>query len=97
MRLTDRQRTQVLGLLRSRFGNDARIVLFGSRVHDDRRGGDLDLYVETGRPVGVVDRLLAADDLERLLDCPVDLLVRAPGDADEPIHCVARATGVELR
>lgn len=97
MRLTDRQRAQVVGLLRERFGEHARIVLFGSRTRDDRRGGDIDLYVETGWPVGVVDRLLAADDLERLLDCPVDLLVRSPGDADEPIHRIARATGVERR
>lgn len=97
MRLSDLQRIQVLGLLRSRFSADAHTVLFGSRVHDDRRGGDIDLYVETGWPVGVVDRLLAADDLERLLDCPVDLLVRSPGDADEPIHRIARATGVERR
>ena len=97
MRLTDRQRAQVVGLLRERFGDHARIVLFGSRTRDDRRGGDIDLYVETDRPVGVVERLFAADDLARLLDWPVDLLVRAPGDADEPIHRIARATGIELR
>ena len=63
MRLTDRQRALVLGLLHDRFGNDARVVLFGSRVRDDHRGGDIDLYVETGRPVDV------AEELRPLLVC----------------------------
>lgn len=28
------------------FGNDVRVILFGSRVDEDERGGDIDLYIK---------------------------------------------------
>jgi predicted nucleotidyltransferase len=38
------------------FGKEAKIYLFGSRVFDDRKGGDIDLYIETNRKVGLFDK-----------------------------------------
>ncbi|MGN6602872.1 MAG: nucleotidyltransferase domain-containing protein [Ginsengibacter sp.] len=38
------------------FGKDAKVYLFGSRVFDDRKGGDIDLYIETNRKVGLFDK-----------------------------------------
>jgi len=29
------------------FGNNVKVYLFGSRVNDDKKGGDIDLYIET--------------------------------------------------
>jgi len=28
------------------FGNDSKLYLFGSRVYDDKKGGDIDLLLE---------------------------------------------------
>ncbi|MGN6802070.1 MAG: nucleotidyltransferase domain-containing protein [Ginsengibacter sp.] len=38
------------------FGKDAKVYLFGSRLFDDRKGGDIDLYIETNRKVGLFDK-----------------------------------------
>jgi len=29
------------------FGKNVRIIVFGSRVHDDKKGGDIDLLIDT--------------------------------------------------
>ncbi|MFA7267760.1 MAG: hypothetical protein WC073_00315 [Sterolibacterium sp.] len=78
------------------FGGPVR--LFGSRLDDSARGGDIDLYVET--------ELVAAEAEERRLrmlarlarrlgDRKIDLVVKSV-DGELPIHAVARREGVIL-
>ncbi|MEI8102339.1 MAG: nucleotidyltransferase domain-containing protein [Chlorobium sp.] len=47
MRLSDIQQQHILQAIRQNFGADAKVWLFGSHVDDTRRGGDVNLYVET--------------------------------------------------
>jgi predicted nucleotidyltransferase len=47
MRLIQEQIQIIKAAVAREFEPDARICLFGSRVDDRRRGGDVDLYVET--------------------------------------------------
>jgi|GEM_PF-1709277 len=47
MRLTPAQINIIRNATRQNFGQDALIWLFGSRVDDSKRGGDVDLYIET--------------------------------------------------
>jgi uncharacterized protein len=47
MRLTDRQIEQITSIGQGIYGNEVRIYLFGSRVFDEKMGGDIDLFIET--------------------------------------------------
>lgn len=81
------------------FGAEARVSLFGSRVDDSLKGGDIDLLVELRcrqpeeRRKGLT---LAACLQQQLGDQPIDVLVAAPDTPDQPILRAARRTGVPL-
>jgi len=55
MRLTEFQRKKIIDVIITQFGSNAEIYLFGSRVDDNKKGGDIDLLV------AVQDK---SDDLE---------------------------------
>jgi len=76
-------------------GPQARIWLFGSRVDDGRRGGDVDLYVEPEWPPSLEARLRCKSALADALDLNVDLVVQQPG-RDLPIYRIAKQSGVPL-
>ena len=84
------------------FGAAAPVWLFGSRVDDSRRGGDIDLYVETA--LAADERLrrrfrLQALLLERLGEQKIDLVLADPGDAEAQASLVvreAKAQGLRL-
>jgi hypothetical protein len=46
MRLSTEDIAAIRGLIQARFGPGTGIWLFGSRLSDSARGGDVDLYVE---------------------------------------------------
>ena len=46
MRLTEHQKTSIIENAKLVFGSSAKIYLFGSRVDDSKRGGDIDLFIE---------------------------------------------------
>jgi len=47
MRISDDLSMAILETAREFFGNSCRVILFGSRVHDHLRGGDIDLLIES--------------------------------------------------
>ena len=89
MRLTPHELAAVRQTLLSADPN-GRIWLFGSRADDSRRGGDIDLYFEASQPISLKASLALEYRLTSLCDMKVDLLIRNPGQADQPIHAIAR-------
>ena len=100
MRLSPHQCRIIRQTLEGHFGRSSLIRLFGSRVDDTARGGDIDLYIEPEiqDPDELVDaRLNALAELHRVLgDQKIDIVIRRAGGADLPIHQYARETGIQL-
>lgn len=99
MRLNETERKVLLEAAHRHFGASAVVWLFGSRVKDDARGGDIDLLIETPEPVPnpLALSLAAEVDIQSALDDPkVDILVTSRQQPMLPIHRLARATGVRL-
>lgn len=69
---------------------EGRIYLFGSRAEDSKKGGDIDLFFETTIPVDLQQKLTLEYWLTSLCDTKVDLLVKHPGQSEEPIFAIAR-------
>ena len=99
MRLTPHQAHAIVAATHDLAGPDASVRLFGSRLHDDRLGGDIDLLIECPRPIPR-PLWLAAQITARLQraigDRKIDVLVIDPDTRLEPIHLVAKAEGLVL-
>ena len=99
MRLTDTQRTTIREEVQRHFGEGARVLLFGSRVRDEVRGGDIDLYLETE---GTAEETLARELKlyavlqQRLGEQRIDIVVHRQNTPMRAIDLAARRTGMQL-
>ncbi len=97
MRLSPQVQTDIVQTFRQFFAADDHLWLFGSRVDDAKRGGDIDLYIETKE----IDTDKLRDQkikflvsLERKIgEQKIDVVIKTP-QKTLPIHEEARATGV---
>jgi uncharacterized protein len=99
MRLTQRQQSVITDVAAETFGPDAKVILFGSRVDDTKRGGDIDLLVECPHPIanaGLAAARMAARIQLRLGEQKIDILYTWPGFPPSPVHQAALAHGERL-
>jgi len=101
MRLTEFQTFQIQKETLRFFGSQSHAWLFGSRVDDDKRGGDIDLYIEPEiqNPEELVDaKLKFLVKMHRVLgDQKIDLVLhRAQSKRDLPVYRIAKETGARL-
>jgi len=101
MRLSARQLDVIRHQGTACFGDDARLWLFGSRVDDNKRGGDIDLYIEseTLDTTALLDaKIHFLMQLHRQLgEQKIDVVLHRMGsDTDLPIYRVAQQEGVRL-
>ena len=99
VRLTPHQQTEILNTARELFGPKVRVVLFGSRVDDRLRGGDIDLMIDTDLESQSAHegRLTFLVELKkRIGDRKIDVIVRSPDRPAKPIHDAASRHGVEI-
>lgn len=93
MRLSSEERQAILTAINARDG-EAGVYLFGSRVNDAARGGDIDLLVLSSR-LDLMAKLDILGELHRDLgEQKIDLLI-CP-DLSQPFARVAMAQGVRL-
>ncbi|QEP42418.1 nucleotidyltransferase domain-containing protein [Ectothiorhodospiraceae bacterium BW-2] len=70
--------------------------LFGSRVDDNKRGGDIDLYLEPKQRLSYPDMIRLESRLNNSCGEKVDLLVKNPDEPMTTIQKIALETGVRL-
>jgi len=97
MRLSTRQITTIKQAVTSLLGSDGvRITLFGSRLNDDVKGGDIDLLIETAvrqtNRASMASRIMASLQIQ-LGDQHIDVLLVDPNTVIKPIHEYARQQG----
>ncbi|MFG1487764.1 nucleotidyltransferase domain-containing protein [Oceanospirillum sp. HFRX-1_2] len=100
MRLSESQATTIAQVLRQHFGADSEIRLFGSRLDDNARGGDIDLYIEPeltdGNELAIALIKSKVALIKTLGDQKIDLVINRKGSPSLPIYQHARETGVIL-
>jgi predicted nucleotidyltransferase len=101
MRLTEQQRGIIRTTITETFGAETRVWLFGSRVDDNQRGGDIDLLIETDQ--NDVEAIVRAEISflsrvqSKLGEQKIDVLLDYPSrKIRPPIFSVARQTGILL-
>lgn len=99
MRLTPSQIKTICSTAQQLLGEQVQVTLFGSRVHNHSKGGDVDLMVEVPdaiqEPAVISARM--ASRISRAMDGrKVDVILKAPNLMVQPIHQIAQQTGVVL-
>lgn len=99
MRLTVVQKQVILDAARANFGEAVSVRLFGSRIDDNERGGDIDLLVECQQPVErKIEKKyrMVAQIQQQLGEQKIDILVLDANTAVTPVFAHAQQTGVKL-
>ena len=94
MRLRPDQTRFIVRRLRERLGADSSIWLFGSRLDDALRGGDVDLLVECDLAPPRLQLAMARQEIEDALQLPVDLVLRQRGTTLTPFQSIAMSQAV---
>ena len=96
MRLTPAQIQDIRDLVRLVAGEQTRVRVFGSRLNDNARGGDLDLMLEFSEPVenpALLSAQLSTKISRAMHGRKVDVLLSAPNLLRLPIHDMAFQEG----
>jgi len=99
MRLSEAQISIICDTTEMIAGPEAKTLVFGSRLDDETKGGDIDLLVELPHPVenaALLASRLEARLMLRLGGRKVDVLLIAPNLPRQPIHEIALREGKRL-
>ena len=96
MRLTSCQIEIITEVVFRNAGETAAPYLFGSRLNDQARGGDVDIFIEVDQPLSWIGRARIKMELEQALGLPVDILVRVRNAEPTPFQIIAQAQAVRL-
>ncbi len=79
------------------FGKGVKVYIFGSRADLTKKGGDIDIFIETDKTTSIKDEIKFLAVLERKgIERKVDLVVKSKNKKYRPIFEEAKKTGVLL-
>jgi predicted nucleotidyltransferase len=101
MRLTEAQVKAIQDNFFVSFMEGDKIWLFGSRVDDSKKGGDIDLYIETNYSdlfIVTKKEIEFIVNLKKIIgDQKIDIVINIlPRNQQLPIYNEARNTGIQL-
>jgi predicted nucleotidyltransferase len=99
MRITNKQRQGIKNIVTTIAGSQATIILFGSRVDDSKKGGDVDILVDLKSPVSnpaLLAATLSAEISSLMLGRKVDVVLEAPNLNYLAVHKYAHLNGITL-
>ena len=99
MRLNQREIDAIKAVVIETCGDRAVVRLFGSRLDDSAKGGDIDLMVELDEAVDHPARLsawLSVKIMRATQGRKMDVILAAPNLEELPIHRIDREQGVIL-
>lgn len=99
MRLTPDEIAAIKDCARAHFGEGAVVRLFGSRVRDDLRGGDIDLHITADADEKADwkhESSFKSSLCDRIGEQRIDVLVNGPSGPRQPIERIAVETGIVI-
>ena len=96
MRLREKEKIAIKKVANKIFKNP-KIYLFGSRVNDNLKGGDIDLYIQLSYKPDLTDDIKFLVKLKREIgDRKIDLVIDYPERKKELIDEIVRKEGIEI-
>lgn len=101
MRLSTHEIKVIRDAFCKHFGKEDQLWLFGSRIDPQKKGGDIDLYIETtesNTDTVVANKLAFVNDLwMKLGEQKIDVVINlASSQQDLPIYNIAKTEGIRL-
>ena len=97
MRLTEFEKKTIKETAKSIFGSDTRVFLFGSRVDDNQKGGDIDIYIETNLDTSLQDKIHFLSLLKTEIgDQKIDVVINSPNKPVKDIFKIAKDNGIQI-
>lgn len=90
MRLSEKEKQSIKDVILE-LDSEALIYLFGSRVHDEKKGGDIDLLILSSKITEKNRRQIKLKLYDALGEQKIDLLIAS--DKSEPFVKIAVETG----
>lgn len=96
MRLTKQQTETITQTVTRLAGIGSAIYLFGSRLNDQAKGGDIDLFIESDTQLSLIQRAQIKMELESQLGLPVDIVSKSRGAVATPFQIIAQSQSIQL-
>ncbi len=96
MRLTSQQVQIITQSISHIVGDSAAVYLFGSRLNDQARGGDVDILLEVDQRIPRIKLAKIKMTLEQALDLPADILVYVRNSELTPFQVIAYSQASRL-
>ena len=97
MRLKKEVKNRIISYAKKYFGDGFKLYLFGSRVYEDKKGGDIDLFLESSRDIDNQIQIRFLSDIYKYVtQRKVDLLIKSLSKMDRLIFHTAKKEGILL-